>query len=178
MPLSPFHPPEPSFPLPCPLPPLSPSPRSVMSQRLLHAGASASSIIHTYISTIKVLAYIEQSGECPPPGSSHGSTPAWRCGSTPTQHYSSAPAHPKLVRFPQCERGPGNCFKIPDRLPTILEKAQAFCPADTLCPHTAPRSQRPHRPPVRRGGTHLLVPALAPRHRQVPGGHGHTGGRR
>ena len=175
MPHSPLHPPDPSFPPAYPLPPSSPSsPRSVMSQRLLHAGASASSIIHTYISTIKVLTYIEQSGECPSPGSSHGSMPARHCGSTParhcgsiripTQHYSSAPAHPYI--------------KIPDRLPTILVRAQASCPANTLCPPPALRSQRTCLPPVRRRGAHLLVPALAPRHRQVPGGHGHTGGRR
>ena len=55
-----------------------PHPRSVLSQRLLHAGASASSIIHTYISTIKVLTYIEQSGECKSPGAPHSSVPAQR----------------------------------------------------------------------------------------------------
>ena len=31
-----------------------------MTQRLLHVGASASSIIHTYISTIKALSIIEK----------------------------------------------------------------------------------------------------------------------
>ena len=34
--------------------------RESMTQRLLHVGASASSIIHTYISTIKALSIIEK----------------------------------------------------------------------------------------------------------------------
>ena len=87
-----------------------------MSQRLLHIGASASNIIHTYISTIKVLAFIEQSGE------GQLEDDGQLLAMSNLLHYSLSPIPRLPVHRPRLPPAPGPSFGAHLPLPPLPQR--------------------------------------------------------